>query len=112
MGGSGLFGRPCCCWTGARAPGGAYVYEGGRPSGFCWFIWAGSDCELPLVVGGERLVGRGDGVATGPCCCVGVGFCEDFRLEPTRFLKPAFMDDMGKGKVRLGRAGGVRVVNS
>jgi hypothetical protein len=42
MGGRGLAGRPCWALLGApRPPDCANVYEGGRPSGFCWFM--GSD---------------------------------------------------------------------
>jgi hypothetical protein len=100
MGGSGLFGRPACCWPGARPPGGAYVYEGGRPRLFCWFM-VGRDDELELEACGDRLVGRWVGVAAP--WGVGDGLFDDLRFEPTRFLNPAFMDDIEGGEGGRGR---------
>lgn len=99
MGGSGLVGRPCC-WFGARLPGGLYVYEGGRPRGFCGFM-AGSEVELELEACGERLLGRCVGVVVP--CGEGEGLFDDLRLEPTSLLKPAFMDDIDKGRKGRGR---------
>lgn len=80
------------------------MYEGGRPRGF-WGFMAGREVveELLLEPCGERLEGL---------CCEGVVmFCgetlfEDLRLEPTRFLKRAFMDDMNRRKRGQGQAGG------
>ena len=57
MGGSGLAGRPCCCGGAPSVPGGAYVYEGGRPRGFCG-LFMGSDEELELEAWGDSDVGR------------------------------------------------------
>jgi len=38
-------------------PGGAYVYEGGRPRGFCW-LFMGSEELLELEAWGDSDVGR------------------------------------------------------
>jgi len=110
MGGSGLLGRPCC-WPGASPlPGGAYVYEGGRPSwllGFMVFVggaWGGWGrlVLLALVVTcGESEVGRWVGVL--PPEGEGDGLLDELlRFEPTRFLKRAFMEFIRTRKRRVG----------
>ena len=102
IGGSGEAGRPpWCCGFGAPSdPCWAKVYEGGRPSGFWGFM--GSEELLEFEACGLRLVGR--------CEPVGVVLpCGDelpaelFLFEPTRFLKRAFMEFIGR------RGGGQRV---
>lgn len=69
------------------------MYEGGRPRGFCGFI-VGREEELELDACGERLLGRG--VVLPVPGGVGDGLLEDLRLEPTRFFKRAFMDDIDR----------------
>lgn len=92
MGGRGLAGRPCCCCGAPSPPGGAYVYEGGRPSGFWGFM--GSE-ELLDEAWGDSEVGRWVPVGAGLLWGVGEGLCEElFRFEPTRFLKRVFMEFM------------------
>lgn len=59
--------------------------------------------ELLLEACGERLEGLGGGLLL----FCGETLFEDLRLEPTRFLKRAFMDDMNRKKRGQGRAGGV-----
>lgn len=92
------------------------MYEGGRPRGF-WF-WGFMGSEALLEFCGDSDVGRGGwlagaewGVAEG----VGEGLCEELlRFEPTRFLKRAFMEFIshGHGATRAGEAGGVQSSNS
>jgi hypothetical protein len=97
MGGRGLAGRPCCCCGAPSPPGGAYVYEGGRPRGFCGFM--GSDELLELEACGESDVGRCWPVGVCVPGGAGDGLCEELlRFEPTRFLKRVFMEFMRLGE--------------
>lgn len=109
MGGSGLLGRPWACWAGCRPPGGAYVYEGGRPRGLfgfmldcCWPGAGGGRLFVLVLEGcGESELGRWAGVPEP--WGEGEGLLDALlRFEPTRFLKRAFMEFIEEGGAKGG----------
>lgn len=81
------------------------MYEGGRPRGFDGFIGSEELEELALEGGESEFPDPGGGVTV---LFGGATLLEDLRLEPTRFFKRAFMEDMNERteKKRAGRRRG------